>query len=104
MSKDSTGSKQIAAIVAREFFCPEREVTTLGMRLTSGLASFCRGLHRTMCAGEIVDRGIFHIGLETSGNPSFAVAVAVAPLSIVRVAPVLIMILSCISTTHQTWV
>ena len=92
MSKDSTSSKQSATVVVWEFLCPEREVTTLGMRLASGLASFCRCLHRTMRAREILDGRIFDISLEASGNPSFAVAVAVAPLSIVRVAPVLIII------------
>ena len=90
MSKDSTSSKQSATVVVWEFLCPEREVTTLGMRLASGLASFCRGLHRTTGAGDIIDGGIFHVGLEASGSPSFAVAVAVAPLSVVRVTPVLI--------------
>ena len=90
MSKDSTSSKQSATVVVWEFLCPEREMMTLGMRLASGLASFCRGLHRTTGAREIVDGKIFHIALEASGNPSFAVAVAVAPLSIVRVTPVLI--------------
>ena len=43
-----------------------------------------------MGAGEIVDGGIFNVGLEASGNPSFTVAVAVPPLSVVRVTPVLI--------------
>ena len=90
MSKDSTRSKQSATVVVWEFLCPEREMTTLGMQLASGLASFCRGLHRTMGTKEIVEGGIFHVGLEASGNPSFAVAVAVAPLSVVRVTPVLI--------------
>ena len=90
MSKHSTASKQSASVVLREFLCPEGEVATLRISLTSRLASFHRGLHRTTSAGEIVDGGIFHIGLEASGNPSFAVAVAVTPLSVVRVAPVLI--------------
>ena len=92
MSKHSTGSKQSATVVIREFLCPEREVAALWIRLTSGLASFYRRLHRTAGAREIVDGRIFHIGLEASGNPSFAVTVAVPPLSIVRVAPVLIII------------
>ena len=90
MSKDNTGSKQSATVVVWKFLCPEREVTTLGMRLASGLASFCRDLRRTTGAREIVDGDIFNVGLQASGNPSFAVAVAVAPLSIVCVTPVLI--------------
>ena len=60
------------------------------MALASSLAGFDRCLRRPMRSTKIVGRRIVHVSFEAARNSSFAVAVAVPPLSIVSVAPVLV--------------
>ena len=60
----SRTSKQMTAVVLGHLFCPEREEAALGMRLTSGLTSFDRGVHRPTRSKEVVKWNILHVSLD----------------------------------------
>ena len=60
------------------------------MVFTSSLAGFDRCLCRPTRSKKIVGGRILYVSFEAARNSSFAVAVAVPPLSIVSVAPVLV--------------
>ena len=60
----SPTSKQMTAVVLGHLFCPEREEAALGMRLTSGLTSFDRGVHRPTRSKEVVKWNILHVSLD----------------------------------------
>ena len=87
-SKLCVAPKQSAAVIFRQFFLPEGEETTLRMCLTTSFASFSRDLNGA-ANPEKIKRGILHIGFEAAWDSSLALALAVPPLSIGGIAPVL---------------
>ena len=98
-SKLCVAPKQSAAVIFRQFFLPEGEETTLRMCLTTSFASFSGHLNGA-ANPEKIKRGILHIGFEAAWDSSLALAVAVPPLSIGGIAPVLPINILCVNSNR----
>ena len=96
-SKLCVAPKQSAAVIFRQFFLPEGEETTLRMCFTTSFASFSRDLDGA-ANPEKIKRGILHIGFEAAWD-SF-LALAVPPLSIGGIAPVLPINILCVNSNR----